>query len=89
MISFICGAQNIIQMNLFTKQKQAQIQRTNLWLPKGKVGWCGRDKLGVWDWQMPATVYKIDEQGAPGNREVYSISSNKLQWKRKSQGARV
>ena len=38
---------------------------------------------------MPATVYKIDEQGAPGNREVYSISSNKLQWKRKSQGARV
>ena len=53
------------------------------------MGWCGRDKLGVWDWQMPATVYKIDEQGAPGNREVYSISSNKLQWKRKSQGARV
>ena len=32
-----------IQMNLFTKQKQATI----LWLPKGKGG--VGDKLGVWD----------------------------------------
>ena len=38
---------------------------------------------------MPTTVYKIDKQGPPGNRDVYLISSNKLQWKRKSQGARV
>ena len=74
---------------IYKTETDSQIQRTNLQLLKRKVGWCGRDKLGVWDWQMPATVYKIDEQGAPGNREVYSISSNKLQWKRKSQGARV
>ena len=25
-------------MNLFTKQKQTNRQKTNLWLPKGKVG---------------------------------------------------
>ena len=30
-------------MKLFTKQKQTQILKTNLWLPKGKGGG-GRDK---------------------------------------------
>ena len=33
-------------------------QKTNLWLPKGKWG----DKSGVWDWQMQATVYKINNK---------------------------
>ena len=23
----------------------------------------GRDKLGVWDWQIQTTIYKIDKQG--------------------------
>ena len=37
-------------MNLFTKQKQTHsLRETNLWLPKGKVGGVGRDKLEVWD----------------------------------------
>ena len=27
--------------------------------------WWGRDKLVVWDWQMQATMYKIDEQQGP------------------------
>ena len=35
-------------MNLFTKQKDSQTQKTNLWLPKGTVGERG-DKLGIWD----------------------------------------
>ena len=39
---------NMIQMNLFTKQKQTHRQRTDFWLPKGKIGG-GRDKLGFWD----------------------------------------
>ena len=34
-------------MNLFRKQEDTQISKTNLWLPRGNVG--GRDKLGVWD----------------------------------------
>ena len=32
-------------MKLFTKQKESQMQKTNLWLPRGKGG----DKLGDWD----------------------------------------
>ena len=36
----------MIQMNLFTEQKQ--ILQINLQLPKGKGGG-GRDKLEVWD----------------------------------------
>ena len=28
----------MIQMNLFTKQKQIYRQKVNLWLPKGKGG---------------------------------------------------
>ena len=39
-------SKNIIEMNLYTKQKQTHRQKINFWLPKGK--W-GRVKLGVWD----------------------------------------
>ena len=47
---------------LFTKQKQTHRYRgkKNLQLPKGKR-W-GRDKLGVWDYQIQTTTYKIDKQ---------------------------
>ena len=34
-------------MNLFTKQKSTQTQKTNLWLPKG-IGQ-ERHELGAWD----------------------------------------
>ena len=36
-------------------------QKTNLWLPKGKVGGWG-DKSGAQDWQMQATVYKVNHR---------------------------
>ena len=46
MTSLICGIQNMTQMNLFTKQKQAHRHRAQiLWLPKGREvgkGWSGR-----------------------------------------------
>ena len=29
-------SKKMIQMNIFTKQKQTHRQKTNLWLPKGK-----------------------------------------------------
>ena len=29
---------------------------------KGESVGEGRDKLGVWDWQMQTTVYKTDKQ---------------------------
>ena len=31
---------------------------------KGKRGW-GRDKLGVWDWHIQTTKYKIDKWQDP------------------------
>ena len=69
-------------MNLFTKQKDSQTQKTTLWLPKGKDG--GRDKLGVWDQQIQITIYEIDKQQGPTvqHRELYSISCNKLNGKK-------
>ena len=36
-----------------------QTWKTNLWLPKGEAG--GRDKLGIWDWQIYTTIYKINK----------------------------
>ena len=46
MTSLICGIETMIQMNLFTKQKQAHRHRAQiLWLPKGREvgkGWSGR-----------------------------------------------
>ena len=62
-------------MNLFTKQKQTQTQKTNLWLPKG----VGRDKSGVSDEQIQSTIYKTDKQQGPTvqHRELYSIFYNK------------
>ena len=47
-ISLICGFEKMIQMNLFTKQKQTHRIRKQIYgYQRGKVG--GRDKLGVWD----------------------------------------
>ena len=45
---------------------------------KGERGW-GKDKLGVSDWQIQTTAYKIDKQQGPTlqHRELYSISCNK------------
>ena len=40
-------------MNLFAKQKQSQMQKTNLWLPVGNT-------LEDQDWQIHTTIYKID-----------------------------
>ena len=36
--------------NKLTKQKQTHRLGKQTWLPRGKVGGEGRDKLGVWDW---------------------------------------
>ena len=37
-------------MNVYTKQRDSQIEKTNSWLPRGKrAGEGGRDKLGVGD----------------------------------------
>ena len=50
----------------------SQTQKTNLWLPKGK----GKDKLGVWDWQIQTTIYKINSKDllyGTGNYTQYPV----------------
>ena len=57
-------------MNLLTKQKQTHSKQTHGY-QRGKV--TGKDKLGVWDWNIHTIVFKIDNQqgpivGFPGGR---------------------
>ena len=61
MLSLICGLYNMIQMNLFPKQKQTEGQRTDLKLLKGE-SWGRGDNWGVWDEQVQTTVCKLDKQ---------------------------
>ena len=50
-------------MNLFTKQKQThRLQKQTYGYQRGKRA---GDKLGVWDWQIQTTTYKIDKQRGP------------------------
>ena len=46
MISLTCGIKKMLQMNLFTKQKQTHIEN-KLIATKGEKGGQGRDKLEV------------------------------------------
>ena len=69
-------------MNFFAKQKQTHRHRKQTHgYQRGNLR---REKLGVWDQQMQATIYKTDKQQAltVQDRELYSISSNKPLWKR-------
>ena len=58
-------------MNLFTKQKDSEMQKTILLLPKGKVG----TTLGVWEEQIHTTVYKINKDllYSTGNYILYLV----------------
>ena len=67
-----------IQKNLYKTKIEPQIQKTNLWLPKGKEG--GKDRLGVLDLHTHTTTYKIEYLWGPAieHRELYSIFYNNL-----------
>ena len=49
--------------NLFADQKLIQIEKINLWLPKG-TEW-GRDGLGLWTWHIHAVVCRMVGQRGP------------------------
>ena len=53
----------MVQMNLFTKQKQTHRHRKQTYGYQRGRG--GRDKLGVLDKQIQTTIYKIDKQQGP------------------------
>ena len=58
-ISLIYGVLKIIQMNLYTKQKQTQDIENKFMVTRGGDGGY---RLGVWDRQIQTTVHKIDKQ---------------------------
>ena len=63
-MSLICGVLKIIQMNLFSKQKQthSHTQKTNVGMvTKGERRW-ERDKLGVWEQHIQTIAYKINNK---------------------------
>ena len=66
-------------MNLFTKQKQSQTQKTNQKGLGEKIGLDG-EKLEAWDKHIHTTIYKIDNQQGPTvqHRELYPVSCNNL-----------
>ena len=57
--------------NLQSKNRLIDIENV-LWLPKGK-GW-GRNKLGVRDWHVHTTIYKII------NRDILYSTVNSTQY---------
>ena len=64
MISLIWGIKNMTQMNLFTKQKQThRLRKKPYGYRRGKVR--EKDKLGVWDWPIYTTIFKIGNQQGP------------------------
>ena len=76
MIPLICGNLKMIQVNLFTKQKQThRLQKQTYGYQRGKVG---RAKLRVWDEQIHMTIYKRDNQQGP------TVEHRKLDSDRKS-----
>ena len=41
--AYMWNLKKMIQINLYTKQKQTHRQKTNIWLPKGKGGGGGKN----------------------------------------------
>ena len=53
----------MIQMNLLTKQTDAQTWRTKLWLVGGKMR--GRDNCGVSGGHANTSIFKVDNKRDP------------------------
>ena len=56
-IPHMWNLKKMVQMNLLTKQKESETQKTNLQLLGGKER---RDKLGDWNGHVYTTKYKMD-----------------------------
>ena len=73
-ITYLWNLKKMIQMNLFTKQKQIHRHRKQTYVyQKGKGTGVGRDKLGIWDEHKHTTMYKVGKQQGPTvqHREQY------------------
>ena len=58
MLTHTCGIyKNDIDELICMAEIETQIQRTNLWTPRGEERW---DGLEDWDWHIYTSTYKID-----------------------------
>lgn len=48
--------------NELTYETDSSTWRADLWLPRWRARW-REDGLGVWDRQIKAIIYRMDEQG--------------------------
>ena len=66
-----------MQMNFFTKQKDSQTWKTNLWLPKRKAGGRGINQEFGSNIYTQLYIKQINQQGPNvQHRELYSIFCN-------------
>ena len=62
MITHTWNLENDTRELIYLKKKiDSQTQKPKLWLTR----WKREGKLGVWDEQIHATIYKIDKQKGP------------------------
>ena len=61
---YVKSKKQIIQMNLFTKQKKIHNLENKLMI--SRVGRRkGRSRLGVWSWHVHTAIFKVDNQQGP------------------------
>ena len=54
----------MIKMKLLQNRNKLTDIENKFMVTKGEGVW-GKDKLGVWDWQIQTTIYKIDKTQGP------------------------
>ena len=86
MISLICGAQNMTETNLSTKQTQAHRYREQTCDCK-EVGRWGRDRVGVQGKQMPTIGLpwwlRGKKPACQSSRDKFNPWVRKIPWRRK------
>ena len=48
---------------IYKTETESQTYKTNLWFHRESLE--GGDKLGVWDWHIHTTKFKMDKQQGP------------------------
>ena len=61
---YVESKKQIIQMNLFTKQKKTHNLENKLMISRVGRG-KGRGRLGVWSWHVHTAIFKVDNQQGP------------------------
>ena len=62
----------MIQINVFTKQKQIhRLREPTYGSSPPQRGQSGGDRLGIWDWHVHIAIFKIDNQQGPTFKKFF------------------